>query len=426
MRAKAYCAYLSFRNLRRWGAYAVNNAEKKTSATSFSSFLKQNSFLLGERDHDKNFKSLFVSFLKGNGMSFDGIEIDFGKFYNFEDSFYECSYPFVKELQHGSNSFTTVISSQPTSSKAEENTKKGSAPILQAQYSDISSPSSLGSSQHEFKSSEANQTEQKRAEIDFGKFHNFKDSFYECSYPFVKELQHGSNSFTTVISSQPTSSKAEENTKKGSAPILQAQYSDISSPSSPGSSQHEFNSSEANQTEQETTKILEEMSLPEIKDYFSKDCSKLKEWHLLTVNNEDIVSASDVTDLYVVCGFQSSLIRVWNISSEWWINGMKFDEHCILRGHKGTVNSVEINSELQRLISGSCDKTVRIWDLEMRTCLSEHVWHSKAVYGVCWSPTSKCFLSSSADGTAVLHWYNEIKPTTVYTHNSKTDVPIFV
>ncbi|GFY62907.1 WD_REPEATS_REGION domain-containing protein, partial [Trichonephila inaurata madagascariensis] len=318
-----FCSFLKKFN----SFFNINEAEEETFATTFSFFMEQNSFIMGERDYDENCKHLFTSLLRENVMSFDGSGLDIRKFPDFYNSFYERSDPFVKDLQRGNSSFTTVFPSQPSSSKAKENIKKGSAPIRQAENTDVSSPSSLQSSQHE-----------------------------------------------------------------------------------------------ANQTVPITTEHFQEMSLSKIKKYFSKNLCKYKELHLISIPKEDIVSAADATNLYVVCGFVSSLIRFWNISDQW-LSPLLFDEHCILRGHKGIVNSVEINSELRRLISGSCDETVRIWDLEMRTCLSVHIWHSGAVYSVCWSPAYECVLSSSADSTAVLYWY-ETESTKVYTH--KTDIPIYV
>ncbi|GFT68039.1 WD_REPEATS_REGION domain-containing protein, partial [Nephila pilipes] len=174
-------------------------------------------------------------------------------------------------------------------------------------------------------------------------------------------------------------------------------------------------------------KDMENMSLLELKDYFINKGQKKKSCHFITITSKkSVISAADASDQYVVCGFENSLIWVWNISNQWIGGFIKFNKRFTFVGHKSIVSCVAIDSKLKRLISGSGDKTVRIWDLLRGTCLSVHTWHSKAVYNVCCSPDSKCILSASENSTVVLYWYDEFFPMRVYTHDEKVEIPINV
>ncbi len=59
----------------------------------------------------------------------------------------------------------------------------------------------------------------------------------------------------------------------------------------------------------------------------------------------------------VVTGSDDKTIRIWDAES-----GATFGEP--LMGHHGEVNSVAHSPEGQYIISGSSDRTIRIWDAE--------------------------------------------------------------
>ncbi|GMH34613.1 hypothetical protein BSKO_02474 [Bryopsis sp. KO-2023] len=50
-------------------------------------------------------------------------------------------------------------------------------------------------------------------------------------------------------------------------------------------------------------------------------------------------------------------------------------EKNVLRGHKKSVSTLSSTDDKKRLISGSYDKTIRIWDVAERICLGELVGH---------------------------------------------------
>jgi WD40 repeat protein len=63
----------------------------------------------------------------------------------------------------------------------------------------------------------------------------------------------------------------------------------------------------------------------------------------------------------IVSGSSDNTVRVWDASSG--------RELACLRGHEGWVSSVAFDPQSGRIVSGSDDKTVRIWDAASGACL---------------------------------------------------------
>ncbi|MDD2737065.1 MAG: DUF4062 domain-containing protein [Desulfuromonadaceae bacterium] len=70
-----------------------------------------------------------------------------------------------------------------------------------------------------------------------------------------------------------------------------------------------------------------------------------------------------------------------------------------LKGHVAEVMSVSMTPDGRRAISGSCDKTIRVWDLESGFCIRTLEGHSDWVWSVNITPDGKCAVSSSEDKT---------------------------
>ncbi|GBN91285.1 hypothetical protein AVEN_16547-1 [Araneus ventricosus] len=133
----------------------------------------------------------------------------------------------------------------------------------------------------------------------------------------------------------------------------------------------------------------------------------------VTISGKDVLCSSDVSPdlLYLACGFESCKISTWRLCCEVLSlqckDDFKLQPLGTLRGHKGIVYALSIDSNRKTLISGSHDCTVRIWDIEESTCMSEISAHSAPVYAVCVSPNSRYFLTASEDKHIVLFWYDE-------------------
>ncbi|MGZ7135940.1 MAG: P-loop domain-containing protein, partial [Methanobacterium sp.] len=70
-----------------------------------------------------------------------------------------------------------------------------------------------------------------------------------------------------------------------------------------------------------------------------------------------------------------------------------------LEGHKTTVRSVSITYDGKKAISGSRDKTLRLWDLKTGKCLKTLKGHTEPLYDVSMTPDGKKALSGSSDNT---------------------------
>ena len=71
----------------------------------------------------------------------------------------------------------------------------------------------------------------------------------------------------------------------------------------------------------------------------------------------------------------------------------------LLKGHQGRVTSVAISPDGQRIISGSWDKTVRIWDASSGKQLQLLKGHERWVTSVAISPDDQRIISGSWDST---------------------------
>ena len=70
-----------------------------------------------------------------------------------------------------------------------------------------------------------------------------------------------------------------------------------------------------------------------------------------------------------------------------------------LEGHLGEVLSVSYSPDGTKIISGSRDKTIKIWDANTGECLKTLEGHSSYVWSVAYSLDSKRIISGSADET---------------------------
>ncbi|KIM24221.1 hypothetical protein M408DRAFT_76230, partial [Serendipita vermifera MAFF 305830] len=95
----------------------------------------------------------------------------------------------------------------------------------------------------------------------------------------------------------------------------------------------------------------------------------------------------------IVSGSSDHMVRVWDIRMGETVVGP-------LRGHTGSVRSVSFSPDGRKIISGSDDCTIRVWDAETgETVLGPMGGHSDWVSSVSFSPDGGRFVSSSSDHT---------------------------
>ncbi|OMJ70397.1 hypothetical protein SteCoe_31644 [Stentor coeruleus] len=70
-----------------------------------------------------------------------------------------------------------------------------------------------------------------------------------------------------------------------------------------------------------------------------------------------IVMTSD--NHYIISGSNDKTIRIWNLLAE-------RQSELVLKGHESRVSSVAITSDDKFIVSGSWDKTIRLWDMQKK------------------------------------------------------------
>jgi small GTP-binding protein len=77
----------------------------------------------------------------------------------------------------------------------------------------------------------------------------------------------------------------------------------------------------------------------------------------------------------------------------------RLQERILSLGHAGAIYCVTFSPDGKSALSGSADKTVRLWDVETGGCLRVLEGHSDSVLGVAWGPDGHRAVSASADKT---------------------------
>jgi WD40 repeat protein len=91
-------------------------------------------------------------------------------------------------------------------------------------------------------------------------------------------------------------------------------------------------------------------------------------------------------------------IMLWNFE-----NDVAFEKETF-KQHTGAVNTAAFSADGSHIVSGSDDKTLKIWDLEtgQATTLSGH---GGPIHSAAFSPDGRYVVSASEDGTLRLwHW----------------------
>lgn len=88
------------------------------------------------------------------------------------------------------------------------------------------------------------------------------------------------------------------------------------------------------------------------------------------------------------------------------------------RGHSDSVNAIVWSPDGKYIVSGSSDKSVRVWDILTNSQVFIHRGHSRAVNAVAWFPDGKYIASSSDDKTVQIWNVATGEKTVIYNGHS--------
>ena len=93
----------------------------------------------------------------------------------------------------------------------------------------------------------------------------------------------------------------------------------------------------------------------------------------------------------IISGSWDNTIKIWDANTG----------ECLktLEGHSNVVRSVAYSPDGTKIISGSTDKTIKIWNANRGKCLQTLEGHSDRVYSVAYSPDGRKIISGSLDKT---------------------------
>lgn len=101
----------------------------------------------------------------------------------------------------------------------------------------------------------------------------------------------------------------------------------------------------------------------------------------------------------LVSGSRDKKVMVWELTPDQEQYG--YARKC-LGGHSGPVADVVISSDGQFALSGSWDKTLRLWDLSQGTTVRVFLGHTADVFSVAFSSDNRQIVSASRDKTLKL------------------------
>ncbi len=117
-------------------------------------------------------------------------------------------------------------------------------------------------------------------------------------------------------------------------------------------------------------------------------------------NGSEGAAKAELTDKYL--GECAPEFRGWEYR---YVYTLRNKAQTTLEGHTDGITSVAFSGDSQRVVSGSIDSKVKIWDVKSRkesVKLTGHKGHSRAVNGVAFSIDGSRIVSGSADGKAIV------------------------
>ncbi|KAI5695432.1 hypothetical protein M8J75_016612 [Diaphorina citri] len=104
----------------------------------------------------------------------------------------------------------------------------------------------------------------------------------------------------------------------------------------------------------------------------------------------------------VSCGNDDNLLKLWILSYDLARGRVSLSPLASLQGHTSAVTSVRFNNKSSLLVSGSMDKTVKLWDVPSLTCIKTLESHTRYVTCCTFSCDDSLLASGSNDKTVTI------------------------
>lgn len=154
--------------------------------------------------------------------------------------------------------------------------------------------------------------------------------------------------------------------------------------------------------------IFSKEVMPQVRELLEKMQNKLKEpeknkfylyktlqTHILPLTNVDF----DRSGQKCITGSYDRTCRIWNVETG--------DEINVLKGHENVVFSVAFNyPKCDKIVTGSFDKTAKIWSVGSGACLSTLWGHNGEVVGSEFNRNSDLICTASMDNSSIV-WSTE-------------------
>ena len=125
----------------------------------------------------------------------------------------------------------------------------------------------------------------------------------------------------------------------------------------------------------------------DVKQALEQECSLFLEAHTDSV----YCIAVTMDNKYIISGSVDKTIRIWDLQNK--------IQDCILRGHSAEVKSVAVTRDSKFIVSGSFDTTIRIWDLQNKMQTHILTGHTDRVRAVAITSDNKYIVSASKDNS---------------------------
>ncbi|MEM6402977.1 MAG: hypothetical protein AAF757_22575, partial [Cyanobacteria bacterium P01_D01_bin.116] len=96
----------------------------------------------------------------------------------------------------------------------------------------------------------------------------------------------------------------------------------------------------------------------------------------------------------LVSGSTDKTIKIWDLSKRQLIRN--------LTGHDASVVSVALSPDGEKIVSSACEGTIRIWSVDDGKCIRELAGHQNWVWWVTFSPDGQFIASASQDESIIL------------------------